>query len=135
MSLTTLLAYGVLERFPGLKLVSAENDIGWVATYKARLDHAYERHRFWSDTGNKLKMLPSEYVNRQAYLTFMYDKPGVDNRHHIGVDKIMWASDYPHSDATWPESDKFIQWQFGGLPADERRKIICDNAKALYRMG
>jgi len=135
MSLSTFVAAGVLERFPRLKLVSAENDIGWAATFKARLDHAYERHRFWSETGNKLTMLPSEYINRQAYLTFMYDKPGVDNRQHIGIDNIMWASDYPHSDATWPESNKFIEWQFGEIPDAERRKIICDNAKALYNMG
>ncbi len=135
MSLATFISYGVLERFPRLKLVSAENDIGWIPTYKARLDHAFERHRFWSNTGNQLKSKPGEYVDRQLFATFMYDKPGVDNRQHIGVDNMMWASDYPHSDATWPESAKFIEWQFGELPAEERRKMICDNAMALYRMS
>lgn len=134
MSVATFIACGVLERFPRLKLVSAENDIGWAATYKARMDHAYERHHHWTHTGSRLKMLPSAYMDRQVYLTFMYDKPGVDNRQHIGVNNIMWASDYPHSDATWPESRKFIEWQFGGIPEADRRKIVCDNARALYRL-
>jgi len=134
MSIASFVAYGVLERFPRLKLVSAENDIGWVATYKARLDHAYKRHGAWTHSGAKLTMLPSEYLHRQVYFTFMYDKPGVDNRQHIGIDNIMWASDYPHSDATWPESRRFIEWQFGEIPEAERRKILCDTARKLYRL-
>ena len=47
----------------------------------------------------------------------------------------MWSSDYPHSDSTWPESLKFIDLQFGDLPEDERRKIVCDNAVGLYHLS
>ncbi|MBM3947602.1 MAG: amidohydrolase, partial [SAR202 cluster bacterium] len=131
-SLSHIIVSGVLERHPRLKLVSVENDIGWVGTYLARIDHAYERHRHWTGSGKRLPARPSEYFRRGVSLTFQFDKPGVETRHHVGVDNIMWASDYPHSDTTWPRSREFIQWQFGDLPEVERHKIICGNAAKLY---
>ena len=133
-SLAHIIVSGVLERHPKLKLVSVENDIGWVGTWLGRLDHAFERHRFWSASGTKLPMKPSEYFHRSIYLTFQADKPGVENRKFVGVDNIMWASDYPHSDTTWPRSREFIQWQFGDLPEEERYKIVCGNAARLYNL-
>ena len=131
LSLANLIAYGVFERFPGLKVVSVENDIGWVPTYLARLDHACERYPHW--TGARLPKRPSEYFG-QVYMTFISDKPGVEMRHHIGLDNIMWSSDYPHPDSTWPESQKVIEWQMEGVPDDDRRKIVCDNAVRLYHL-
>ena len=67
-------------------------------------------------------------------MTFISDKPGVEMRHHIGLDNIMWSSDYPHPDSTWPESQKVIEWQMEGVPDDDRRKIVCDNAVRLYHL-
>ena len=132
LSIANLIAYGVFERFPELKLISVENDLGWVPTYLARIDHAYERYPHW--TGARLPMMPSEYFRRQVYLTFISDRPGVEMRHHIGVDKILWSSDYPHPDSTWPRSRESIEWQMAGLPEEERRKIVCDNAARLYHL-
>ena len=80
-------------------------------------------------------MLPSEFFHRQVFLTFMYDKPGVELRHHIGVDNIMWSSDYPHGQSTWPESQHYIEWQFGDVSEEDRRKITCDNVLNLYRIA
>ncbi len=134
-ALATLIGAGVLERFPELKFISVEADIGWMPTFLARMDHYFQRHRFHRGTSQDLTMAPSDYFHRQVYATFIQDKPGVDNRHHIGVENIMWSSDYPHSDSTWPESRKFIDLQFGGLPEEDRRKIICDNAAGLYHLG
>ena len=132
VSIANLIAYGVFERFPRLKLVSVENDIGWVPTYLERIDHAYERYPHW--TGARLSLRPSEYCRRQVFMTFMRDKAGVELRHEIGVDNIMWASDYPHPDSTWPESRRFIEWQMSGIPEGERRKILSDNVTKLYRL-
>lgn len=134
-SIATFIASGVLERHPKLKIVSVENDIGWAGTFLRRLDHAFNRHRFWSGSGTRLTMRPSDYFHRQVLMTFQEDKPGIAARYHIGVDNLMWASDYPHSDSTWPESRRFIQEQFGDLPEAERRKIVHDNAARLYGLS
>ncbi len=132
--IATFISFGVLERFPRLRLVSVENDIGWAGTYLARLDHAFERHRYWTGSGTRLAMQPSAYFRRQVYLTFMDDKPGIESRAHIGVDNLMWASDYPHPDSTWPHSQQVIERQMAGVPAAERRKIVAENACRLYRL-
>jgi predicted TIM-barrel fold metal-dependent hydrolase len=133
-SIANLIEFGVLERFPELKVVSVENDVGWAGTFLARMDYAYQRSLRYSGPGGNLSMLPSEFFHRQVYLTFMYDKPGVDLRHYIGVDNMMWSSDYPHGQSTWPESRGYIEWQFGDLPEEERRKITCDNVLNLYNI-
>ena len=134
-SLGMLIASGVMERFPRLKFISAENDICWAAHYLERFDHYFNTHRHWSGAGGTLTMRPSEYFHRQVLLTFIRDKPGVELRHYIGVDNIMWSSDYPHPESTWPESQKSIEWQMGSIPVLERRKIVCDNGMKLYGLG
>ena len=134
-SLAVFIAGGVLERYPNLKIVSVENDIGWAGTFLRRLDHAFERHRFWSGSGTRLSKRPSEYFQGQVLMTFQEDKPGIAARDFIGVDSLMWASDHPHSDSTWPESRRFIQEQFGDLPGEERDKIVRGNAAALYGLS
>lgn len=131
-SLATLITAGVMERYPGLKFVSVENDIGWAGTFLARLDHAFDRHRHWANAATTLTMKPSDYFHRQVSCTFQDDQVGVDLRYYIGLDNIMWSSDYPHIDSTWPESQKYIDKQFGTLPQEERWKIVCGNAARLY---
>ncbi|MCH8191587.1 MAG: amidohydrolase [Chloroflexi bacterium] len=134
-TLAVLIASGVLERYPKLKVVSVEADIGWMPNFLARLDHQYDTHRFHDNPDSPLTMRPSEYCRRQVYATFIDDAIGVENRHHIGVENIMWSSDYPHSNSTWPKSAQFIQSQFGGVPEEERRKMVCGNVAALYGIG
>ncbi len=134
-SLTTFISYGVLEKFPGLKLISVEVDIGWIPTYLQRIDHAFERHRHWTGTGQRLTLKPSEYFHRQIYATFMNDRAGVQLRHEAGVNNIMWSSDYPHADSTWPRSQEIIDAQFHDVPEAERRRIVHDNASELYGLS
>jgi len=83
---------GVLDRFPQLQIVSAENNIGWLPYYLQRMDRAFERQRISGGFINKLK--PSEYFQRQMWATYIDDFVGVASRHFIGVDKLMWSSDY-----------------------------------------
>jgi predicted TIM-barrel fold metal-dependent hydrolase len=96
------------------------------------MDHAWERYRHM--VGANFKLLPSEYFRRQVYATFMDDKIGVDNRKVIGTENIMWSSDYPHSDSTWPHSREVIAKDFAGVPEEDRRKILCENAVRLYQL-
>ena len=131
-TIADLITEGVLERFPGLKVVSAEIDIGWIGTYLSRMDHAFEVHGHWSGACSQLTMPPSAYFHRQVYATFMDDPSGILSRSTIGVGNIMWGNDYPHPDACWPHSRETIARNFAGVSDEETRKIVRDNALALY---
>ena len=135
LALGVLIESGVLERYPGLKVVSAENHIGWVGTFVKLIDQVYVRRRYGTELLGKLKLFPSEYFHRQVLCTFIEDPEGIAIRHRIGVDNIMWSSDYPHTDSTWPHSQKAIAEHFVGVPEGERRKMVCDNAARLYRFA
>jgi len=131
-SLTDIIFSGVLMRFPRLKIVSAENDTGWIPHYMYRLDHAFEK--FGALMSEPLDMKPSEYVRRQMWATFQDDPIGPMLFRYFGEDNFMWASDFPHTDSTWPNSLKVIEQDFEGVPAAVKRKIICDNAAKLYHI-
>ena len=129
-SLTVFIFSGVLERFPGLKLVSAENNVGWLPYVVQSWDRAYETARYMDSSPLKLK--PSEYFHRQVYATYIDDPVGVADRHHIGIDNIMWSSDYPHTASTWPHSQDIVSRDFKEVPAEEKWKIVRENVTKLY---
>ena len=131
-SLVHLVLGGVLERFPELKIVSAENDAGWLPHFNYRMDHVFDKYgETW---GDEVPRRPSEYVRRQIFATFQDDRTGPAAHEIFGADNFMWASDFPHSDSTFPESRSWIDKNFAGLPDSVRRKIVHDNAVALYGM-
>jgi len=130
-SLYTLVVSGVLERFPKLKIISAENDTGWLPHFMYRLDHGYKK--YWASAGiHKLQMAPSDYIRRQVYATFQDDPIGPATWSFFGEDNYMWASDFPHGDCTWPNSRKVIEQDFAGVPERVTNKIVFDNAVKLY---
>jgi predicted TIM-barrel fold metal-dependent hydrolase len=131
-SLIDFLYNGVLERFPRLRLVSAENDIGWIAHYLYRLDVCYETLRYVDPT--PITMRPSEYFKRQVCATFQDDRPGVMTYELAGENNLMWASDFPHRASTWPRSRQVIEQNFAGIPAEAKRKITYENVRRLYRI-
>ena len=118
------------ERFPRLTLVSSENDSGWFPHYLYRLDHADDKFNAMSD--EPLPMKPSVYVRRQVMVTFQDDPIGPMTSKIFGEDNYMWASDFPHSDSTWPNSRKVIDTEFVGLSEEVRNKIVCGNAAKVY---
>jgi uncharacterized protein len=130
--ITRLVYGGVFERFPNLKVVSAENDVGWIPNWVHRLDHVY------SKMGNprpRLPMKPSDYVRRNVWATFQDDPLGPATWKFFGEDNYMWASDFPHADSTFPNSVKTIGENFSGVPAEVRQKIVFSNANKLYGLG
>ena len=132
--ISDLIFGGALERFPRLRIVSAENDIGWIPHFLQRLDHSYERYRYL-ERGSVIPEPPSHYFRRQISATFQDDRVGVVTRDFVGVGNLMWASDFPHSDSTWPHSREVIERDFEGVPEEDRRRITADNCAALYGLG
>jgi len=128
-----LIFSGVLERHPNLRFAIAESGIGWIPFVIERMDYTFERHRLWMKSGIPRK--PSEYFHQSFYATFQQDdESGLLGRHISGVDNLLWASDYPHTDSTWPYSRKVVDELFVGVPDDERAKITAGNAARLYRL-
>ncbi len=119
---------GVLERYPKLRISFGESGIGWIPYVLDRMDFEWD-DRF-RDLG--LKMKPSDYWKRQCKATFQFDRVGVKLIDELGVETLMWGSDYPHTDGVWPESTKFINEQFVEVSPDVVRKITCENAGKFY---
>ena len=131
-TILTIIFGGVLERFPRLQLVSAENDIGWVPFLMERADKYYRRWKQGYKIDISLK--PSEYFARQIYATFIDDPEGLRSYRHFpaGVNNFLWSTDYPHQAATWPHSQEVLERDFKALPQEDRRKIVRENTAKLY---
>src|SRR5437773_851889 len=126
--LMALIYGGVLEHHPRVRVVLGEAGIGWIPYVLWRMDGEWEDQ--FKDLD--LTMPPSEYWKRQCWATYQTDPVGIKLLDELGQDKIMWGSDFPHPDGVWPDSREYIQRELGHLPADVRRKIVCDNAAQLY---
>jgi predicted TIM-barrel fold metal-dependent hydrolase len=122
----------VLQRNPELRVVSVEAQIGWISFVQYYMDHLWEKHRHW--THSELSDHPSSFFQRQVWATFMEDPVGLRERHHIGVDRIMWSSDYPHSETTWPNSKSLTDEWLTPLGEEDKRRILWQNAAELYSM-
>jgi uncharacterized protein len=130
----TFVLGGVFERHPRLKVVCVEADAGWVPHYMYRMDHAYDRHRYWLPAGTLSKM-PSEYFRENVYTTFQDDWVAFQMKDMCNVRRLMWASDFPHSDSTWPWSQDILRKHTAGLSAEEKDLILHDNVADLYRLN
>ena len=127
-----LICGGVVERFPRLKLVLSEFETGWVAHFKQRLDHA--NYRTPKDAVDYLTMKPSEYFDRNFWVTFEDDEAGILTRKLVGVENMLWGSDYPHHDSIWPNSIPILDRIMDGVPDDEREKMVWGNVVDLYNI-
>jgi predicted TIM-barrel fold metal-dependent hydrolase len=126
--LAAVIGAAVLERYPNVRISFGESGIGWIPYALDRMDFEWE-DRF-RDLG--LTMKPSDYWRRQCKGTFQFDRIGGKLIEEMGVESLMWGSDYPHADGVWPESSKYIEEQFGHLPAEVTHKITYENAGKFY---
>jgi predicted TIM-barrel fold metal-dependent hydrolase len=137
LEVTQMLMTGVFDRFPKLKIYWAENQIGWIPIFLEQMDMIYDANRFWVERILGVKRLahkPSEYVREHAYWGFFDDPIGVRLRNEIGVDHVMWGNDFPHEVSRWPNSIEVMDEQLAGVPADEQRKIMCDNVVRFFHL-
>ena len=132
-SMCDMIFSGVFERHPTLALAIVEFELAWAPHLLSTMDYTYrERHeealyRF------KDGMRPSDFFRRNVCLSFQEDAIGIRLRDTIGVDNMMWGSDYPHSESTFPQSRKILAQILAGVPEDEQAKIVGGNAARLYR--
>ena len=132
LSMTAMLVGGVFDRHPELRVVSVEHDIGWVPYYLQKLEHGFEQFRYMVEYASPAS--PMEYFAENIFLTFQDDPVGVQHLDMIGTNHVMWASDYPHGDSTWPHSRETIERNFAGVPPDVTAKVTQHNMQRLYRL-
>jgi uncharacterized protein len=126
-----LIFSGVTERFPGLKCVFAEAGIGGLNYVLAACDHEWQCRHLWTEG---IATRPSETVRRQMYVNFWFEAKGIQLRHHIGIDNIMWESDFPHVASFYPRSWASVERVLEGIPVEDRRKLLYANAVRVYRI-
>ena len=132
-SLSAMVFAGVFDRFPRLRVGSVEHETAWIPHWLKQMDFTYrERPVFTKGWKSQSGMLPSDYWRRNMFVEFMEDDLGVELRQHIGVDNMLWGSDFPHAESTWPRSQDFLGRIFAGVPEEDRRKITSDNAAKLF---
>jgi predicted TIM-barrel fold metal-dependent hydrolase len=128
---------GLFDRFPKLRIFFAENQIGWIPFFLQGADVRYDRHHHWAHRLLGLKPLrrpPSEFIREYFYWGFQFDRVGVELRHKINVDRLMWGSDFPHQESDWPESLRIIDKNFTGVPDAEKHKMVCGNAIDFFHL-
>ena len=128
----------LFDRFPNLQIGCLEFYLGWVPFFVEMADVRYNRHIHWSEKllGYKpLPAMPSEIIKEHFHWGFQQDRSGIELRHHLGVDRLMWAADFPHQESDWPNSDRVMAHNFHDVPADEVRKMTVDNAQRFFKIG
>jgi predicted TIM-barrel fold metal-dependent hydrolase len=124
---------GVFERHPQLKLVVAESDAGWLPHYMYRMDHA-ARINFEGGIIKGLSKLPSEYIRSNVYATFQDDLTAYRTFDLFPYEHLLWASDFPHTDSTWPYSRQLIAEQASHLTEAQHQAIFRDNTARLFNL-
>lgn len=140
-----LIFSGVLERHPDLQVVFTEQGTAWVVEETTRLDYYHGRLSgsggaagsrealFGEDVVGSLQLKPSEYWARQCHVGSSFIRAAeVPARTAVGVDRVMWGSDYPHLEGCWPFSTKHLRLAFADVPEDEVRQMVGLNAAELY---
>ncbi len=129
--MTDYLFSGVLHRYPELRVMFAECQIGWIPYLLERADDVWSTHRGWSQGQRYVPEPPSTYYYRQVSSCFFKDPVGVELLDRVGVDNIVFETDYPHQDGTWPHSREAAAAQFGHLEPEVITKLARGNAIRL----
>jgi predicted TIM-barrel fold metal-dependent hydrolase len=132
-SICDMIFSGVFERYPRLTVAVVEFELSWAPPLMDSMDYTYrERHEeaIYRFRGG---LRPSDFFHRNVVLSFQEDALGIRLRDVIGIDNLMWGSDYPHSESTFPRSREILANLLAGVPADEQTKIVGGNTARVYR--
>ena len=137
-----LMFSGVFERYPKLQFALTETGTAWVPGVLSQLDEFYSRmkyedqcseHMFGGPAVAKLSLKPSEYFARQCHIGASFLSPkDCALRHEIGIDRIMWGSDYPHIEGSYPYTRELLRLTFAGGDPAEIQQLVAGNVAALY---
>ena len=137
-----LMFSGVFERYPKLQFALTETGTAWVPGVLNELDEFYSRmkyedqcseHMFGGPAVAKLSLKPSEYFARQCHIGASFLSPkDCALRHEIGIDRIMWGSDYPHIEGSYPYTRELLRLTFAGVDPAEIQQLVAGNVAALY---
>ena len=128
---------GVFDRFPDLKIYWAESQAGWLPYSFDQIDDNHERNRYWGERDYGFKTparKPSEYLKENCLWGFMRDPWGIKCRNVIGVDILIWGSDFAHATGDWPHSQKLLDESFAGVVSDERDAMTRANAINYFKL-
>ena len=131
-SICDMIFSGVFERYPKLKVAIVEFELAWVPHLLGTMDYTYNERHEEATYRFKGNLLPSDYFHSNIYLSFQEDAVGLRMRDVIGVDSLMWGSDYPHSESTFPKSREILDQILQGVPREEQAKIVGGNTARLY---
>lgn len=132
-ALADLILSRVVNEFPGLKFVLTESGIGYLPYFLERLDFTWENNRYWEDVPSE--HLPSEIFRRSFWVCAVNEVFGLEQRAHIGVDKILWETDFPHAETPWPNSQQAAEKEFAGMSDEDVAKISHLNAQHVFRFA
>jgi predicted TIM-barrel fold metal-dependent hydrolase len=127
-----LIFSGIFEKFPRLKMLLVEANIAWVPGLLEQSDDMFQRYRWFTGAVDKMRTMPSRIFLRNFWVSFMLDAAGLEMRHHMNIEHLMFSTDYPHSATDWPASRRTIEKLFRGLPKDQVRRMLRDNVVDLY---
>ena len=122
---------GKFEQFPNLKLLYAESQIGWIPYFIERADDTWRTHQ-WAQGEKRIPKPPSHYYKRHVYSCFFKDTVGIDLLDRIGEDNVLFETDYPHQDGTFPNTLAIAEELFGHLEQETIDKIARNNAIKLF---
>ncbi len=128
---------GVFDRYPRLRIYWAETMIGWIPYFLTQLGDNWARTRHWAERFYGLEAPrrdPGEYLLENCWWGFLRDPFGVEMRHRLGIEHLMWGNDFPHSAGDWPHSQKVVDDMFAGVPDAERQKMVARNAVEYFKL-
>lgn len=129
-SALNLVAAGVFDRYPDLHLLCVEGGASWLPGLMDRMDEAAETHADW--VRPRLSRSPSQTVRDQVHATFQHDRSVLDSLATTGVHSVLWGSDYPHLEGTWPNTRKILDDIFDGVDPAVRTAITGGTLGALF---
>jgi predicted TIM-barrel fold metal-dependent hydrolase len=132
LSLCDMIFSGVFERHPDLTLAIVEFELAWAPHLLSAMDYTYRERHGEAIYRFRDGMRPSDFFHRNVVLSFQEDATGIRLRDLIGVENMMWGSDYPHSESTFPRSRQILAEILAGVPDDEQAKIVGGNTARVY---
>jgi predicted TIM-barrel fold metal-dependent hydrolase len=132
LALNDLMWTPICRKFPSIMIAMSEGGTGWIPYALERMDYTYSHHKAWTgaDFGG---LTPTEIFHRNFSTCFIDDAAGIQMRDKVGIDRMTWECDYPHSDSTWPHSASLLFQSFEGVSDEDIDKITHLNAMKIYQ--